>query len=78
MHSGKEQKFAVVYVAGDRVEVLKLFPLEDKEAAVVYAKKAAENYEKGLVCVDMALFEPGTEKRAEGVWRMYEAFHCRA
>ena len=78
MHSGKEQKFAVVYVVGDRVEVLKLFPLEEKEAAVVYAKKAAEKYEKGLVCVDMALFEPGTEKRAEGVWRMYEAFRCRA
>ncbi len=78
MRSGKEQKFAVVYVVGDRVEVMKLFPLEDKEAAVVYAKKAAEKYEKGLVCVDMALFEPGTEKRAEEVWRMYEAFRCRA
>lgn len=78
MRSGKEQKFAVVYVVGDRAETLKVFPLEDKEAAVDYAKKAAEKYEKGLVCVDMALFEPGTEKRAEGVWRMYEAFRCRA
>lgn len=78
MHSGKEQKFAVVYVAGDRSEVLKVFPLDRREAAVAYAQKAAENYEKGLVSVDMALFEPGTEKRAEGAWRMYEAFCCGA
>lgn len=76
MHSGKEQKFAVVFVAGDRSEVLKVFPLDRREAAVEYAQKAAENYEKGLVSVDMALFEPGTEKRAEGAWRMYEAFFC--
>lgn len=78
MHSGNERKFAVVYVAGDRVETLKVFPLDCKEAAVAYAQKAAENYEKGLVSVDMALFEPGTEKRAEGAWRMYEAFFCGA
>lgn len=78
MHSGKERKFAVVYVVGNRVEVLRVFPLEDRETAVGYAKKAAKNYEKGLVSVDMALLEPGTEKRAEGAWRMYEAFCCGA
>lgn len=78
MHSGKEQKFAVVYVVGDRVEVLRVFPMEDREAAVGYAQKTAKNYEKGLVSVDMALFEPGTEKRAKGAWRMYEAFCCGA
>ena len=51
-----------------------MFPMEDRETAVGYAKKAAKNYEKGLVSVDMALLEPGKEKRAEGAWRMYEAF----
>lgn len=78
MHSGKEQKFAVVYVVGDRVEVLRVIPMEDREAAVGYAQKTAKNYEKGLVSVDMALFEPGTEKRAKGAWQMYEAFCCGA
>lgn len=50
MHSGKEQKFAVVYVAGDRSEVLKVFALECKEAAVAYAKQTAKNYARSLVC----------------------------
>ena len=78
MHSGNERKFAVVYVAGDRSEVLKVFPLDRKEAAVAYAQKAAENYEKGLMCVDLAYFEPGTERRAPGAWQLREGFVCGA
>lgn len=74
MHSGNERKFAVAYIAGDRSEVLKVFALECKEAAVAYAKQAAKNYEKGLVCVDLAFFEPGTERRASGTWQMLEKF----
>ena len=35
---------------------------------------AVDHAKKGLVSVDTALLEPGTEKRAEGVWRMYGAF----
>ncbi len=78
MHSGNERKFAVVYVAGDRSEVLKVFSQECKEAAVEYAKQAAKNYEKGLVCVDLAFFEPGTERRAPGAWQLREGFVCGA
>ena len=78
MHSGNERKFAVVYVAGDRSEVLEVFSLERQEAAVAYAKQAAKNYEKGLVCVDLAFFEPGTERRASGAWQMREGFDCGA
>lgn len=78
MHSGKEQKFAVVYVAGDRSEVLKVFALECKEAAVAYAKQAAKNYARSLVCVDLAFFEPGTERRAPGAWQILEGFDCGA
>ena len=78
MHSGNERKFAVVYVAGDRSEVLKLFSPDCQEAAVAYAKQAAKNYEKGLVCVDLAFFEPGTERRAPGAWQMLEGFDCGA
>ena len=78
MHSGNERKFAVVYVAGDRSEVLKLFSPDCQGAAVAYAKQAAKNYEKGLVCVDLAFFEPGTERRAPGAWQMLEGFDCGA
>lgn len=78
MHSGNERKFAVVYIAGDRSEVLKVFLLDRKEAAVAYGKQAAKNYEKGLVCVDLAFFEPGTERRAPGSWQMLEGFDCGA
>ena len=78
MHSGNERKYAVVYIAGDRSEVLKVFPLDCKEVAVAYAKQAAKNYEKGLVCVDLAFFEPGTERRAPGAGQMLEGFDCGA
>ena len=78
MHSGNERKFAVVYIAGDRSEALKVFPLDRKEAAVAYAKQAAKNYEKGLVCVDLAFFEPGTERKAPGARQMLEGFDCGA
>lgn len=78
MHIGNERKYAVVYIAGDRSEVLKVFPLDRKEAAVAYAKQAAKNYEKGLVCVDLAFFEPGTERRGPGARQMLEGFDCGA
>ena len=78
MHSGNERKFAVVYVAGNRSEVLEVFALERQEEAVAYAKQAAKNYEKGLVCVDLAFFEPGTERRGPWPWQMLEGFDCGA
>ena len=78
MHSGNERKFAVVYVAGDRSEVLEVFSPDCQEAAVAYAKQTAKNYEKGLVCVDLAFFEPGTERRALGAWQLREGFACGA
>ena len=78
MHSGNERKYAVVYKAGDRSEALKVFSLDRKEAAVAYAKRAAKNYEKGLVCVDLAFFEPGTERRTPEAWQMLEGFDCGA
>ena len=78
MHSGNERKFAVVYIAGDWSEVLKVFPLDCKETAVAYAKQAAKNYEKGLVCVDLAFFEPGTERRTPEAGQMLEGFDCGA
>ena len=77
MRNEVERKLAVSHLVGDEETVLRLFGPEQRQQALDFAKTAAGDYDRGLICVFTADFLPRTMERADGCLRLYDGFRCK-
>ena len=76
MQNKTERKFAVSHLVGDEETILQLFGPEQRQQALDFAKMAAGDYDRGLICLFTADFLTGTMERADGSLRLYDGFRC--
>jgi len=77
MRENAEMRFAVEWVAGDDVTVLKLFGTDEKQAAIDYAREITREFDRGLVTVIRANFDAETQQITENCFSLYEGFRCK-
>ena len=76
MRGNSETRFAVEWVVGDDVTVLKIFGEDEKQAATDYAREIAKELGRGLVDVIRAAFVTETQRIAGNGFAIYEGFHA--
>lgn len=76
MRENTEMRFAVEWVVGDDVTVLKIFGEDEKQAATDYAREIAKELDRGLVDVIRAAFDVETQRIAGNGFTIYEGFHA--
>ena len=76
MQESVETRFAVEWVTGDDVTVLKLFGKNEKQTAIDYARKTAKKFDRGIIDVIQAVFDIETQQIAKNGFALYEVFHA--
>lgn len=77
MRKNVGMRFAVEWVAGNDVTVLKLFGKDEKQAATDYARKISKEFDRGLVTVIRAPFDDETQRMEGERFSLYEGFRCK-
>lgn len=77
MRENVEMRFAVEWVAGSDVTVLKLFGKDEKQAATDYAREITREFDRGLVTVIRANFDTKTQQMDGNCFSLYEGFRCK-
>ena len=73
----KETKIAVKHTVGNEERIIRLFDPDRMEEAKGYARRAAQEYDTGILAVISAAFVKGTMQRADGSMRLFEVYPCQ-